>query len=67
MTRVLIRVDGDLSDELTTAFPHLEPRHHRQSTTLTGDLADGQELEGVLSLLHSMGLEVVQIVTIPGD
>lgn len=67
MPRVMIRVDADLSDELNSAFPQLTPRHHRESTTLTGELADGQELEGVLSLLNSLGLEVVEIVTIPGD
>jgi len=67
MARVMIRVDAELSDELSTAFPHLVPRHHRASTTLTGDVADQQELQGVLNLLSSLGIDVVEVVTIPDD
>jgi hypothetical protein len=66
-TRMLIRVDGELSDELVSAFPHLTTRTHRAQTTLVGDMTDQEELQGVLNLLHSLGIDVVEIVTIPDD
>jgi hypothetical protein len=65
MTRLLIRVDVELSDELLSAFPHLVPRSHPPSMTLTGDLVDQQELQGVLNLLNTLGIDVVEVVTIP--
>jgi hypothetical protein len=65
MTRMLIRVDAELSDELSGAFPHLTPTTHRATTTLTGELADQQELQGVINLLNSLGIKVLEIVTIP--
>ena len=51
MTRVLIRVDADISDELAGAFPQLSKQAQRMTMTLTGDLVDQQELQGVLNLL----------------
>ncbi len=65
MTKVLIRVNAKLSDELTSAFPQLMVRNHPAQTTLMGDLSDQDELQGVLSLLRSLGIEVVEIVTLP--
>ncbi len=65
MTRMMIRVDGELTDELVGAFPHLIPQTQRATTTLTGDLADQEELQGILNLLNSLGIKVVEIVTIP--
>jgi hypothetical protein len=67
MTRMLIRVDAELTDELSHAFPHLTARSHRASTTLTGDIIDQQELQGVLNLLSSLGIDVVEVLTIPED
>lgn len=65
MTRLLIRVDGEVSDELVGAFPHMTSRVHRAQTTLTGDLTDQEELQGMLNLLHSLGIPVLEMVTIP--
>lgn len=65
MTRMLIRVDAELSDELSGAFPHLIARTQPASTTLTGELTDQEELQGVLNLLNSLGIGVVEVVTIP--
>jgi hypothetical protein len=65
VTKVLIRVDGEISDELSSAFPHLTSRRHPVQSTLTGDLADQEELQGVLNLLRSLGIDIVEIVTIP--
>ncbi len=65
MTKVVIRVDGEISDELSSAFPHLTSRRLPAQSTLTGDLADQEELQGVLNLLSSLGIDIVEIVTIP--
>jgi hypothetical protein len=65
MTRLLIRVDGQLSEEMTGKFPHLQPRTHRAQTTLTGELRNQEELQGVLNFLSSMGVDVIEVVTIP--
>lgn len=67
MTRMLIRVDADLSDELLTAFPYLTSRRHRASTTLTGNIIDQEQLQGVLNLLSALGIDVVEVLTIPDD
>jgi len=67
MTRMMIRVDAEISDELSSAFPHLTPRHHKAHTTLTGDMTDQQELQGILNLLSSLGITVIEVVTIPED
>ncbi|QBR93342.1 hypothetical protein [Nocardioides euryhalodurans] len=66
MTKMLIRVDAELSDELAGAFPHLAVQHHRPQTTLVGDLTDQEELQGVLQLLASLGIQIIEVVTIPG-
>ena len=47
MTRMLIRVDGEVTEELVSAFPHLTTKIHRAQTTLVGDMTDQEELQGV--------------------
>lgn len=64
MTRVRIRLDDEVTHELLTAFPQLTSVQ-RTETTLTGDLVDQQELQGVLNFLSSMGITIVDVVTIP--
>ena len=64
MTKTLIRVDGELSDEMSGAFPQLTART-QCATTLTGDLVDEQELQGVLNLLSCLGVRVVEVVIFP--
>lgn len=64
---MLIRVDAEMSDELSSAFPHLTAHHHRASTTLTGQVTDQEELQGVLNLLNALGIEVIEVLTIPED
>ena len=65
MTRVRIRLDDEVSDELLTAFPQLTSTVQRIQTTLTGDMVDQQELQGVLNFLSSLGITIVEVVTIP--
>jgi hypothetical protein len=67
MARMLIRVDAQLTDELSAAFPQLTATCHPASTTLTGEVADQQELQGVLNLLSSLGIDMVEVLTIPSD
>lgn len=67
MTRLLIRVDGEVSDEFASAFPRLTSHHHRVQTTLTGSITDQEELQGVLNLLSTLGMDIVEVVTIPED
>ena len=64
MTKMLIRVDSELSEELASKFPHLRVKSHPQQTTLVGDVEDQEELQGVLNFLSSMGVTVVDVVTI---
>lgn len=65
MTRVMIRVDDEVSDELLSAFPQLVPSVNRTQTTLTGHVLDQEELQGVINLLASMGVTIVDVLTIP--
>lgn len=65
MTRFRIRVDDEVTDELLSAFPQLSPTVQRTQTTLTGDVVDQAELQGLLNYLDSMGLTIVDVVTIP--
>lgn len=61
----MIRVDAELTDELAASFPQLSARRKGASTTLTGEMVDQQELQGVLNLLTALGLDVVEVLTIP--
>ena len=65
MTRILIRLDDEVTDELLSAFPQLTPSVRRAQTTLTGNVVDQAELQGVLNFLNSMGITIVDVVTIP--
>lgn len=65
MSKILIRVDAELPDELLSAFPHLTPHVQRTLTTLTGSIADQQELTGVLNHLNTLGIDVLEVLTIP--
>jgi hypothetical protein len=65
VTRVLIRLDDEVTDELLSAFPQLTVSLRRTQTTLTGDIADQEELQGVLNFLSSLGITIVDVVTIP--
>jgi hypothetical protein len=40
-------------------------RQHPVTTTLTGQVIDQQELEGVLQLIRGLGIDVVEVLTIP--
>jgi hypothetical protein len=67
VTRMLIRVEGDLSSEVSDFFPQLTSRALPRQSTLIGNLADQEELQGVLHYLHTLGIAVLEVVTIPED
>ena len=67
MTWMLIRVNAEVSEEFSGAFPHLSAKRDESSTTLTGEITDMQELQGVLNLLSVLGLDVIELRTIPGE
>jgi hypothetical protein len=62
---MMIRVDAELSPDALTAFPHLVAVPQRPQTVLSGEVADQEELQGVISLLVSLGVEVVDVLTVP--
>ena len=65
MPKMMIRVDAELSPDALSAFPHLVAVPQRPQTVLSGDVADQEELQGVISLLVSLGVEVVDVLTVP--
>ena len=65
MTRILIRLEDEVTDDMLTAFPALTSSVRRAQTTLTGEVVDQEELQGVLNHLNSMGIKIVDLVTIP--
>ena len=66
MTTTLVRVDAELAEEALSGFPHLSVRTQPAHTTITGDIEDQEELQGLLHFLGSLGVGVVEVVTIPG-
>ena len=67
MASVLSQVDAALSDELAGAFPRMVARRHGPSTTLIGQVADQQEMLGVMDLLVSMGIDILVLLNIPDE
>jgi hypothetical protein len=67
MIKLMIRVDTVLSDELLSAFPQLTTHTQPVHSTLTGEIADREELQGVLNHLTSLGIQIVEVITMPND
>lgn len=65
MPRMMIRVDAELSPDGLAAFPHLMAVTQRPQTVLSGVVTDQEELQGVISLLVSLGIDVVEVLTLP--
>ncbi|MFE6509647.1 hypothetical protein ACFVDI_15755 [Nocardioides sp. NPDC057767] len=65
MTRVLIRVNGELSQELQSAFPRLAARAHHEQSTLAGEVPDQEGLQGILHALQALDIDVIEVITIP--
>ncbi len=63
--RYEIRVDGQMSDELTTAFPELETFVVPRETVLYGQVDDEAYLYGLLVRFQSLGLRVLEFRRLP--
>jgi hypothetical protein len=66
VSRYLIRVEGLLSHDLTSAFPALDAIQEDQ-TVLHGAIADQETLRGVLDRLRSLGADVVEVHRLPPE
>src|SRR5215469_5607552 len=56
-----IRVRGRLGGTFRTAFPGLCARTQGDDTVLSGSLADRAALYGVLAMIETLGLELVEL------
>jgi hypothetical protein len=65
MTEYVIRLKGDLSSELTDAFPSLTADREPAQTVLHGDLDDQAALAGVLNHLDTLGVAIVGVLQVP--
>jgi hypothetical protein len=63
--RYEIRVDGQMSDELTTAFPELDSFVVPHQTVLYGKVDDEAHLYGLLIWFQSLGLHIVEFRRLP--
>lgn len=64
MTHYVIRVAGQLSDDLLTAFPLLVATTE-VTTVLQGRLPDQAALTGVIDRLDELGINILAVVTLP--
>ncbi|MCW7944007.1 hypothetical protein AAW14_18680 [Streptomyces hygroscopicus] len=63
--RYEIRVDGQMSETLTQAFPELDGFVVPQQTVLYGQVTDEAQLYGLLARCQSLGLRVVEMRRMP--
>ncbi|MEV5282574.1 hypothetical protein [Streptomyces sp. NPDC051994] len=63
--RYEIRVDGQMSDLLTEAFPELESFVVPHQTVLFGRVTDEAHLYGLLARFQSLGLHVAEMRRLP--
>ena len=57
-----IRVRGQLSETLLSAFPELHAQLLRSETLLAGQLPDQAALFGVLDHIEALGLELLEVL-----
>lgn len=65
MTHYVIRVAGELSDDLLTAFPRLAATTVPVSTVLQGHLPDQAALTAVFDRLDELGIDIIEMTTLP--
>lgn len=63
--RYEIRVDGQMSETLTEAFPELESVVVAHQTVLFGQVTDEAHLYGLLVRFQSLGLRVAEMRRLP--
>ncbi len=63
-----LTVEGELGDHMATAFPGMTLTHGRGTTTITGDVRDQAELQGMLRRVSDLGMTLLETKAIdPGD
>jgi hypothetical protein len=65
VTHYVIRVAGQLSDDLLTAFPLLAASTEPVTTVLQGRLPDQSALTAVLDRLDELGIDIIDMTTLP--
>ncbi|GAB2603964.1 hypothetical protein [Kribbella endophytica] len=65
MGHYVIRVKGELSRDLTDAFPALSADPEPAQTILHGYLADQAALAGILNHLDMLGVDILEVVQVP--
>ena len=63
--RYEIRVDGQLSKAMTSAFPELDHVEMSGQTVLFGHVVDEAHLYGLLARCQSLGLRVLEMRQLP--
>ncbi len=59
--RYEIRLGGHLGNTMRAAFPELRARVDGRDTVLTGLLPDQSAVFGVLAVIESLGLELLEV------
>ena len=59
-----LTVDGELSDNAGTVFEGMTLARRNGNTTLTGDVRDQAELQGLLQRVSDLGLTLLEVTTI---
>lgn len=67
MTRLEIRVTGDLGDYGRSLFENFTSMVEPVTTTFLGDVADDAELAALRHRIRDAGLELVSIRELPDD
>jgi hypothetical protein len=65
MTHYVIRVAGQLSDDLLTAFPLLVAATEPVTTVLQGRLPDQSALTAVIDRLDELGIDIIGLTALP--
>ena len=65
MTHYVIRVAGELSEDLLTAFPRLAATTQPVTTVLQGQLPDQAALTAVFDRLDELGIDILDMTTLP--
>jgi hypothetical protein len=65
VTHYVIRVAGELPEDLRTRFPDLRVDREQVQTVLHGELPDQAALTGVLDHLDELGVHILEVVQVP--
>jgi hypothetical protein len=55
-----LTVDGELGDHMVSAFPGMTLTHRDGMTTLSGEMRDQAELQGVFQRVSDLGLTLLE-------